>query len=306
MPATSSAVVQTLTNYARGIAQDRSSALAEFLAPTVPVASATGKFKQFNDKNAFQVVDTSRAIGGEARRLEFLASDSDYNCAPQALEIAIDDHERELAGDADPLGLERAKIDTLVTSAVISHEDRVLAKIKTAVAAVGAKGVWSSSSNDPVKELDEQIEAIAIETGMMPNRIAFGIGAWRVFRNHDKVIARQPGAALIGVTNAQAAQMLLNPGIEIRVGVLSKDSAKIGATKSATNIVGAEVFLFYSSTTPTQYDPSFAKTFRTRSGGVESVRTYRADRNRSDILAVDWSEDIQVVSTACVRRLTIS
>jgi hypothetical protein len=306
MPATASTVSQTLTNYARGIAQDRASALAEFIAPTVPVGSATGKFKSFNDKNAFQVVATDRAIGGEAKRLEFAATDPDYNCAPQALEIAIDDHERELAGEGDPLGLERAKIETLVTSAVVSHEDKVFTAIKAAVAAVGSKGVWSSASNDPVKELDEQIEAIAIETGMMPNRIVFGVGAWRVFRNHDKVIARQPGAALIGVTNAQAAQMLLNPGVEIRVGVLSKDTAKFGAAKSASNIVGAEVFLYYASGAPTLYDASFAKTFRTRNGGVEAVRQYRSERNRSDILAVDWSEDIQVVSTACVRRLTIS
>ncbi len=306
MPATSSVVSQTLTNYARGIAQDRASAIAEFLAPTVPVAAATGKFKSFNDKNAFQVIDTSRAVGGEAKRLEFAASDVDYNCRPQALEIAIDDHEREAAGEGDPLGLERAKIDTLVVSAIASHEDKVLTAIKNGVSAVSQKGVWSAGSNDPVTEIDEQIQAIAIETGMMPNAIAFGIGAWQIFRNSPKVIARQPGAALIGVTHAQAAQMLLNPGIEIRVGVLSKDAAKIGATKNATNIVGAEVFIFLRSPNPTLYDPSFAKTFRTRSGGVESVRTYRSDRNRSDILAVDWSEDIQVVSTACVRRLTIT
>lgn len=306
MPATASTVSQTLTNYARGIAQDRASALAEFIAPTVPVGAATGKFKSFDDKNAFQVVETSRAIGGEAKRLEFAATDPDYNCTPQALEIAIDDHERELAGEGDPLGLERAKTDTLVSSAVVSHEDKVLAAIKAAVAAVAGKGVWSDPDVDPVKELDEQIEAIAIETGMMPNRLVFGLGAWRVFRNHAKVIARQPGAALIGVTTGQAAQMSLNPGLDLRVGVLSKDTTKFGAAKAAVNIVGAEAFLFYGSASPTLYDASFAKTFRTRSGGVESVHSYRSDRNRSDIIAVDWSEDIQVVSTACVRRLTIS
>lgn len=306
MPALSSTVSQTLTNYARGIAQDRASALAEFIAPTVPVSAATGKFKSFNDKNTFQVVNTDRAIGGEAKRLEFAATDPDYNCTPQALEIAIDDHERDLAGSNDPLGLERAKTDTLVTSAVASHEDKVFTAIKAAVSAVSGKGVWSSASNDPVAELDEQIEAIALATGLMPNAIVFGLGAWRVFRNHAKVLARQPGAALIGVTNAQAAQLLLNPGVDIRVGVLSKDTAKFGAAKSEVNIVGAEVFVFLRSASPTLYDPSFAKTFRTARGGVETVRTYRSERNRSDILAVDWSEDIQVVSTACVRRLTIS
>ncbi|MCW5558812.1 MAG: hypothetical protein KIT22_13410, partial [Verrucomicrobiae bacterium] len=63
MPASASQVVQALTNYARGVSQDRTNALAEFLAPTVPVGAATGKFKSFSDKNAFQTVDTARAIG---------------------------------------------------------------------------------------------------------------------------------------------------------------------------------------------------------------------------------------------------
>lgn len=305
MSASASQVIQTLTNYARGVSQDRSSALADFLAPTVPVGAATGKFKSFDDKNAFQVVDTARAIGGEARRLEFLASDPDYNCTPQALEIAIDDHERELAGDADS-ELEQGKVDTLITSATVSFEDKVLAKIKAAVTAVGSRGDWSDATKDPVAQIDEQIEAISNDIGMMPNRIVFGLGAWRVFRNHKLVTARQPGAQLIGLSTQQAAGMFLNPNMDIRIGVLSKDTAKIGAGKNATNIVGAEVFIFFGSASPTLYDASFAKTFRTRNGGVDTVRKYRADRNRSDILAVDWSEDIQVVSTACARRLTIS
>ena len=55
-----------------------------------------------------------------------------------------------------------------------------------------------------------------------------------------------------------------------------------------------------------QYDPSFAKTFSIGSNSVESVREYRAESNRSDILAVDWSEDVQVVSAACARRITLS
>lgn len=307
MSTTSSTVVQTLTNYARGIAQDRASAVAEFLAPSVPVGSATGKFKSFNDKNAFQVISADRAIGGAAKRLEFLASDSDYNCKPKALEIAIDDAERDLAGAGDPLRLEQAKIDVLLTSALISHENDVLTAVKNGLSAVGSRGSWSDlSTNDPIKELDEQIKAIAVECGMMPNRIILGIGAWYYLRNHAKTLARQPGAVNIGVSLQQFTGMLLNPAIEARIGVLSKDSAKMGATKSATNIVGDEVFIYYASPSPTQYDPSFAKTFRTQSGGVEAVRMYRDEKARSDVLAIDWSNDIQVVGSACGRRLTIS
>jgi hypothetical protein len=297
-----------LTNYAFGLAQDLGSSLAEFIAPSVATGVSAGQFKKYDTKNAFQTYDTARALGGGATRIKMESTDPFYNCLPQALEIAVDDAERDSAGDTPgaQAALDESKVSTLVSSSTISHENKVFAKIAAAVAAVGSRGVWSSADNDPVKELDEQIQAIAIATGLMPNRIAFGLGAWQVFRNHPKTIARQPGAALIGLTTGQAAQMLLNPGMEIRVGVLSKDTTKFGAAKAATNIVGAEVYVFYGSNSPTIYDPSFCKTFMTRRGGVDAVRTYREESARSDIHAVDWSEDIQVISTECVKRLTIT
>lgn len=300
-----SAVNNTLTNYAQGVAQDLRSALAEFLAPTVRVAASIGQFKKFSGKNAFQISPTARAVGGTATRVKFEATDPTYNCLPQALEVAIDDSERDAAGD-DQLGLEQQKVSTLVSSATISHEDQVLTLINGSLSATAGVGVWSDIDKDPVAELDAMIEAIAIKTGMMPNRIAFGLGAWNKFRNHPKVIARQPGAAIIGVSAQQAVNMTLNPALEIRVGVLSKDLAKFGNDKNASNIVGANVYIFTASPNPTTYDPSFAKTFMAGTGGIAAVREYRDEAARSDIYAIDWARDIQVVSTDCAKRISIS
>ncbi len=294
----------TLTNYAQGYAQDLSSALAEFVAPTVRVPSAVGQFKAFDEKNAFQACDTARAVGGRARRIDFASTDPTYNCQPQALEVAIDDAERDGAGDG-MAGLEEGKVRTLISAAVISHEDKVVGVMK-GLSAVGGKGVWSNTSTDPVAELDEQIEAIAIATGAMPNAIVFGLGAWRVFRNHPKVIAKQPGAAVVGVTESQAATMLVNPGIQVRVGVLSKDTAKFGASTAKSNIIGAEVFLFLRSRNPTVYDPSWMKTFSAGEGSVTAVRQYRDESARSDVLALDWSEDIKITGSVAARRLTLT
>jgi hypothetical protein len=282
------------------------SALANFIAPVVPVSGSVGQFKKFDDKNAFQTYDTSRAIGGPRRRIEFAATDPTYDCRPQGLEIPIDDHEEKMAGNADPLAIRQAKTRTLVSTGVQSHEAKVFATVAGAVAAVGGKGVWSNASVDPVVELDEQIQAIAIATGRMPNRMVFGLGAWNIFRNHAKVLARQPGAALIGLTTEQAARMALNPAIDIRIGLLSRDTTKFGAAKNAVNIVGGDVYLFYAEQNPTQYDPSFMKTFMPLGDAIEAVREYRENRNASDMLALDWAEDIQVVSTVLVRRITLS
>ncbi len=91
---------ETLKNYAFGVAQDVKTSLADFIAPRVPVGMGSGQFKKFNEKNAFQVYDTARAVGGPATRMEFSADDEYFNCAANALEATIDDQEREKAGDA--------------------------------------------------------------------------------------------------------------------------------------------------------------------------------------------------------------
>jgi hypothetical protein len=298
----------TLTNYARGIAQDLRSTLADFIAPEVIVPAATGQYKDFSDKNAFQILDTSRAVGGPARRLEFAATDPTYNCLPQALEIPIDDHERDEGGVGDPLNLEQAKTQTLVSSAVASHEVKVFDAVAASVAAVGGVGAWSGGGNvnDPIAEIDAQIEALATDTGMLPNRIVIGLPAWAAIRHNPQVIARFPGATSVGVTRAQFASLLLNPDLDIRVGVLSRDQSKWGKTKSAANIVGSELYLFHGNNRPTLYDPCFMKTFRTRRGGVDVVRVYREESSRSDVLAVDWTEDIKVASAISAKRITVS
>ena len=292
----------TLTNYARGLAQDISATLANFLAPEVVVPAATGQYKSFDDKNTFQVIDTSRAVGGPAKRLEFAASDPTYNCLPQALEIAIDDHERDEAGQNDPLRLEEAKTQTLVSSAVTSHE----AKVFAALSALAAATDITLASDDPIAKIDEQIEALATDTGRMPNRLVIGLPLWNKLRNNAKIIARFPGAASVGVTMAQFGSLLLNPSIDIRVGILARDTAKLGGAKNNVNIVGQQLVVFHANASPTLYDPSFMKTFRMRRGGVDVVRTYRDDSARSDILAVDWSEDIRVTSSVCARKVTAS
>ncbi len=302
---TTAALNPTLTNYAQGLAQELASATANFLAPIVEVPAGLGRYKQFDEKNAFQVYNTERALGGPATRIHFAASDPTFDCRPQALEAGIDDAEYTAAGDANGTRLEESRVRTLLTSATLAHEDKVY-QVAKSISAVGGKGNWSNAAIDPVAEIDEQIEAIATACGILPNRIVFGLGAWRIARNHAKVVNRMPSNAAVGVLVQQFAAMLMNPNMEIRVGILSKDTTKFGSTKHASNIIGAEVFVFIGQDAPSEFDPSFMKTFMTRTGGVDAVRTYRDESARSTVHAVDWSEDVKVTGTMAARRLSIT
>jgi len=304
MPASAATINTTLTNYAQGFSQDREASLASFIAPVVATGVAHGQYKRYSDKNSFQNPDTSRAITGPRKRIEFGADDPFFNCQPQGLEVLIDDHERALAGPTAS-ALEEGKIRSVVDASHTSHEAAVFAAVKAAEAATASVGEWSNAAKDPIDEMDAQIEAISNEIGMMPNRMVIGLGAWRVLKHHALVKARVEGINT-AVSLEILAGMLLNPQMEVRVGIMSRDSAKFGTAKNAVNIVGGEVFLFFGSDTATQYDPSFAKTFSVDSSLIGSVKEYREERNASDVYAVDWSEDIQVTAPAAGRRITLS
>ena len=300
----------TLTNYASGVLNDLQSATADFLAPQVQVPATIGQYKAYDDKNAFQIHDTSRGVGGPARRIFMDVSEPTYNCLPQALEITIDDSERDAAGTLNPLDLEQAKVKTLVQSSVLSHERHVITTVNAAVAANGdtvgggVMGTWAAAGTDPVVQIDYLIESIAKTTGQLPNAILMGMTAWRRFRNNAKVIEKQPGAALIGLNQGQASAMLINPSAEIRLSTMAYDTTKQGKTRSNSFVNGDDVYIFVRSASPTIYDPSALKTFAGGRGGVSAVREYRDESSRSDIYAVDWSRDVKVTSAISIARIT--
>ena len=302
----------TLTNYASGVLNDLQSATADFLAPQVQVPATIGQYKAYDDKNAFQIHDTSRGVGGPARRICMDVSEPTYNCLPQALEITIDDSERDAAGTLNPLDLEQAKVKTLVQSSVLSHERHVITTVNAAVSANGdtvgggVMGTWSAAGTDPVVQIDYLIEAIAKATGQLPNSILMGMTAWRRFRNNAKVIEKQPGAALIGLNQGQASAMLINPSTDIRLSTMAYDTTKEGKTRSQAFVNGDDVYIFVRSASPTIYDPSALKTFAGGRGGVSAVREYRDESSRSDIYAVDWSRDVKVTSAISIERITTS
>ena len=271
-----------------------------------------GQYKAYDDKNAFQIHDTSRGVGGPARRIFMDVSEPTYNCLPQALEITIDDSERDAAGTLNPLDLEQAKVKTLVQSSVLSHERHVITTVNAAVTANGdtvgggVMGTWSAAGTDPVVQIDYLIEAIAKATGQLPNSILMGMTAWRRFRNNAKVIEKQPGAALIGLNQGQASAMLINPSTDIRLSTMAYDTTKEGKTRSQAFVNGDDVYIFVRSASPTIYDPSALKTFAGGRGGVSAVREYRDESSRSDIYAVDWSRDVKVTSAISIERITTS
>ena len=293
---------ESLKQYAFGVEQDVKSSLADFIAPRVPTGTGTGTYKKFDTKDAFQVYDTKRAIGGKATRISFDANDATFNCEANALEIPIDDVEREKAGDAQQV-LEEARSRTLVIGGCLAREKKV---VDTAFAAVSASDTFDHTGNDDIiAKIDAQLSNIALATGRMPNRMVIGLNPWIWIKNHKSVLDRHTPTNGKGVSLEGFAAMLAVPGIDIRVAVLSYDKSKKPKAADKEFVFGNDILMFYANENPTEFDPSFMKTFSIGNQSVEDVYTYRDDSCRSDILAVDWSEDVEVISNLCAKRISL-
>lgn len=301
---------QGLTNYAFQIVPDYEAIMAEafFMAPRVVTGAKKGDFSIFDSKQAFLSYDAARAIGGPRRRIKFAGTTGSYHNRPVGLEIGLDD--AEIESDGSRPKQEQAKIRTLMANWANSRFVRVWGAATTSgnytASSVSNSGQWSDANVDPIAVLDAQIVEFANRTGRMPNRGILALDNWVTLRNHPKVIARQPGAANIGISLAQLSAMLAAP-VEFRL-----NKTYIGTTGfgSATNVKAAKAkgyaMLWLSSDVPTLEDPSWLKTTSKEMNGFSGIRQYRDDTCNSDIYYLDDEEDIVCASALCATLITIS
>lgn len=298
---------ETLTTYGRGIYPDLKPIidLADKIAPRVLTGTATGDYNVFNERQAFVAYDATRAIGGKARRIGFLASNEKFDCTPYALEIPIDDAEFDRAGDRGGEQLLReAKTRTLLLNAANSHLKLVCAAaMAEATAATSGAGQWSTDDVDPIKEIDAEIAKMWEDTGLTPNRLVLDLGAWTALRNNALVIKRFQGIAAAPTIEQVKALFAVPLDLVVATAALSANFGQTaGAKKSALG--GKKALLFFASDSATQYDPSFCKTFTTDLQLFEGIGTYREPR--AEVIAADWTADIRATSAKLGRLFSVS
>ena len=295
----------TLTNYAFEIAPISANPLAEFLAPSVSVASYAGRYLDFGDRQGYQWTDAHRGIGQKARRIAFDAQGKYFNLESFALDAAIDDIERKQAAVLDPLFLEKQKIKILTSTGNNSHAKAVLDIARTTVATGNLN--LTDPNTSPTTTIDSWIAAMADNYGYPPNRLVLSFSSSVAIRNHPKIIAR-----LVGVTDAAASMdvfrsMLCNPDIQILVSPFVLDQSKLG-TPSANrkNQLAGDAYLFYSGAPGGGvFDASWMRTFRMDERGPGAVSQWRDNDSRSDIYGLDWYQEIKVVGPSLGMRFTV-
>jgi len=294
-----------LKQYAQGAAQDSIQPVAEFLAPTVPVATSVGRYKVYNEKHRFHIPKTLRGIGGRATELSFNMTDATYNCVPHALDFPVDNLE-QLEGEALENVLQEGA--TLIAEvAGLAHEKSVIDAALTSVGA-GTDKDWSQAgSQDPVDNIDEQILTV-IKTAkygsLMGVGVLFGASAYRLFKNHPKVRARfvtAGGNAIPNITPDSSATLFLGQP-DTRVSYMVYDDAVEGIAADVKFILDSSVLIFARKENPSRRDPSFMKTFRLINNFMVPG-SYTREDGRAEVAKFDWSEEIAVTNSAVCKRI---
>ena len=283
--------------------------VADFLAPTVEVATSTGRFKRYTEKNRFRIPNTLRTLGGRASELRFEATDATFNCEPHALDYPVDNLEQlEAEGLEDML---REGVTAVAEMASLSHEASVISAGLTAVGA-GTSKTWNAAA-DPVSDVDDAILTVikAAKYGsLMGVGVLFGATAWSIFKNQDKVrgrfvvgngSGRASGKLGLAVPTEESAGQMFIGTPNVKTSYMIYDTAPEGKDESISFLLDSTILIFARKEAPSRRDPSFMKTFRLMNKFMVPG-SYVRDDGRVEVAKFDWSEDVQVTnSTACVR-----
>lgn len=301
-----------IRQFAQGAAQDATQPVADFIAPTVEVATSVGKYKKYTEKSRFRIPNTRRSLGGRATELSFDASDENYNCEPHALDFPVDNLEKLEAAELENVVREGSVAVAEVAS--LAHEKTVIDDALTA-AGPGTGSQFSSASIYPVDVIDTNILTVlkAAKYGsLMGVGLLFGASAWKIFKNAPNVrnlfvVGSGGKATNVGLAMPQpnsVGEMFIGSP-ECRMSFMVYDNAAEGVAESIQWVLDASLLIFARKANPTRRDPSFMKTFRLM-GQWMVPGSYMRDDGRVEVAKMDWSEDVVVTNSAAIIRLNIT
>ncbi len=294
----------TIIQYAKGASQAAIAKIAEFLAPTVDVATMTGQYKVYDAKHRFKLPKSQRSVGGRAVQLGFDATDASFNLKANALDAPIDIQESMASEDMESAMMEAA--DLVAETAGLIHEKST---VDTAVAALVAETPDFSASIDPIKFIDEQILAVlkATKSGStMEIGILMGATCLLKLKNHPLVTKRiinGKGANNVAVVNEQALKDMFIGNPEVKSSFMVFDDSAEGLAEDIKFLLDTSMIVFARKSNPTRRDPSFMKTFRLR-GKWMVPGTYVRDDGREEVAKFDWHEQIAVTNSAAAKLIT--
>ena len=272
--------------------------IADMIFPTVTVGKQSNLYAIFNRGDRLRRQDTKRAPGTLAKRIEESVSSATYYCNNYALAKAVTIEDRS---NADPLYLDNlinGGATLVLDHLMLDWEVRVANQV-TSGSNVGSysavASAWNGAGN-PIGNINTAIDNVHYSNGVKPNRIVFGVDAWKSFRRDSNV-----RNLIFGTNNgggypstAQVAELLdLDQG-SVMVGGAFANTGGEGNTESLSRIWKDNVLVYYAPPSPTIERPSFGYNFRWSAPGLPQMQVERHaydTRTKSELLEVGYYQD---------------
>lgn len=296
-----------LTNISLAFMNDANAFVARKVAPWIPVDKQTDKYFEFDKSAFFKDRMMKRGDSEESMGSGYTISNSSYACDVYALHKKIGDQVR--ANVDDPLDPDREAAMFLAHNALIRLEQDF---IDTAFAAAswtsGATPTnqWSDyTASDPISDVDDQKQNILSLTGKAEGiKMVMPYQVFKILRKHPVIIDRIKYTSDRSVTPALLANLFEID--EVLVPYALSDSNSEGVTgASLAFMYGKHCLLVHVPKSPGIMTPSGLYTFGWRGlnneygNGGFSVRKYREDRRKCDVVEIEGAFDIKVVSADC-------
>lgn len=266
------------------------SGLLDFIAPAVPVGRRF-EFKRANNAEAFySETDDVRAIGSGFKRVEYSGETVQEKTLNKGLTIRID-HDEISTDD-----WEERTVQILLQRLYRNDLRRAVAALEAA--AQGTNATWGSTGR-PDADVRAMLIAASNDSGIRPNRLLFGEGAWDLRASAYESQENAGAIAGVSFTPAELARKLFVQDVRVI-------STHYQSTPSAKALLADKaVYAYYGNEALSKDEPSNLKRFITPTEGGK-FRVYLDQHAKYTDLTVEHYSSIVVTSALGVRKLSVS
>lgn len=264
--------------------------LLEFIAPAVPVGRRF-EFKRANNAEAFlSETDDVRAIGSAFKRVEYTGESVNEKTLNKGLTIRVD-HD-EVVGD----DWQERYVQLLIQRLHRNELRRAIAVLDGA--AKSREQVWDAKSN-PDADLRKALIEAADKSGIRPNRILFGEGAWdaraTAYESKDHSAAIRSADMSL---DDMSRKLLVDEAKVMRARYQTRTNGK-------AQMIGNSVYAYFAQNAVTKDEPSNLKRFVTPVDGGSGFRVYLEEHAKYTDISVEHYSNIVVTSDLGIQKVTI-
>jgi hypothetical protein len=311
-------VVPGLTQLSVGFMQMPSSLIANVVAPSVQVATQSGKYIQYPRGYFFRDDMALRADGGESAGGGF-AVDNTPTYFSDVWAWHTDIGPQVAANAKSPVDLDRAATMLCTNKALIRREKLFLSKFFTpgiwtteftgltsggGGTAAANTLTWTDTGAFPIKAIKSQVKAFENLSGYMPTVAIFSRDLWDIFCEHPNVITRINAGQTPGgpaeITQQMVAAWLGLEKVLIARGV--ETTSKEGQTDTLGFMAtSGQLLLLYVPPAPGLFVPSALYAFDWIADGLVGAygnavsRWYNQDR-KATRYEIEMATDMHLVS----------